>query len=320
MRTCLAAATWLTAVGAVLGQPNLVVQKPVYDFGERDNSETVEHTFVLENRGDRILEIERTKTSCGCTVANLPDRTLDPGESAELTARLSLKNRRGRQTKMITVFSNDPDSPQTRLTLQGEAVSEFVIQPSRLFISGLSRDDRVVRDVQVMSTREAFSITGVENHMPEIEVEVIPVEEGKRYTVRITTRPPLETGRFQGAVVLQTDHSTRKTLPITVMGHVVGSVAYAPEQIVLSTRNSGAVTRYIVVRPGSDGPVTVTGVEAPSEDISVQTMSMGQNGYRIQLNNLKADASLNGQDVVIRTDSEAMPIIRIPIQIRGAGS
>jgi hypothetical protein len=50
----------------------------------------VDHTFVLKNAGTSDLLITAIRPACGCTAANLTRQTIPPGESAELSTRLTL--------------------------------------------------------------------------------------------------------------------------------------------------------------------------------------------------------------------------------------
>jgi len=67
---------WLLLAGTlVYGQEKQVKTGPLmhfeektYDFGKVISGDTVEHTFVFENRGTEPLKILSARGSCGCTV------------------------------------------------------------------------------------------------------------------------------------------------------------------------------------------------------------------------------------------------------------
>jgi hypothetical protein len=60
-------------------QPRILCEEPTFDFGSRDASETVDHTFVLRNTGTADLEIKSVQPACGCTTAELEKKTVPPG-------------------------------------------------------------------------------------------------------------------------------------------------------------------------------------------------------------------------------------------------
>jgi len=87
-----------------LGRSPLTGER-AHDFGVvmlGSSGATVEHTFTLTNRSRRTLELGRPRTSCGCTVSNLSDTVLEPGETVAVTATLSLV-RAGRRSSEIAV-------------------------------------------------------------------------------------------------------------------------------------------------------------------------------------------------------------------------
>ncbi len=299
------------------GTPHIVCDNPTWSFGAVDNNQVIEHTFVLANRGDAPLKIERTRTSCGCTVANVPDKTLDPGEQTELTARLSLKGRRGRQNKTITVVSNDPDTPNLQLRLQGEAVAAITVSPRHLFFGQIGADEVVEKRAVIISRNEDLDISGIDVIAKGFEAESKTLEPGRKHEIVVRTTPPLSPGRLQGNIAVETTSGKRSRIHLPIRGNVVGALAYAPERIVLADRQGSPVTRYIVVRPGNRKSFRIEEIQLPSTNIKYNVFSMNRNGYRIQLSNLVASESLHGKSVKIATDVAEMSQIEIPITVQG---
>lgn len=92
----------------------------VYDFGDAYPEGTpVEFDFVLTNAGKSDLIIRKVKASCGCTSVNPTKNVLKPGESSVIKARFSTSGYSGRQSKSITVITNDPKKSTVALRLTG---------------------------------------------------------------------------------------------------------------------------------------------------------------------------------------------------------
>ncbi len=70
-------------------------------------SSTFEHTFHLINDSDEAVMIESAKPSCSCTTAELSTRTIEPGGSVDITARLTLKASAHRKISITLNLSND---------------------------------------------------------------------------------------------------------------------------------------------------------------------------------------------------------------------
>lgn len=90
--------------------------KQPWDFGSVKKGSIVEKTFHVENSGDENLVIERVRSCCGYVVVDVSDWTIEPGEKSEI--RISSDSRlksSGRDTKNITMLSNDPDRPELEI-------------------------------------------------------------------------------------------------------------------------------------------------------------------------------------------------------------
>ncbi len=104
--------------------PELVFVEQSHDFGKVKAGEKVSHKFEFVNTGNAPLEIGRIKTSCGCTVAKLVQKTLASGESSELEVVFSVGNNPGQRTRTITVASNDPAQPTVNLTVTADVIAK----------------------------------------------------------------------------------------------------------------------------------------------------------------------------------------------------
>jgi Protein of unknown function (DUF1573) len=98
--------------------PRLLIDEKVHDFGKIDQGTSVSTSFTLKNAGKSELNIRKTKTSCGCTLASLATETLAPGEEMALKVTFNSAGRRGNQQKSITIYSNDPLKPVQRVTIK----------------------------------------------------------------------------------------------------------------------------------------------------------------------------------------------------------
>ncbi len=197
-----------TDPAAETAAPKIVCDQMVYNFGERKNDQDVEHAYVIKNEGNATLEIKQARASCGCTVANIANKTVPPGEETTITAKLNLRGRLGPQHKTITVDSNDPRVPALVLTLEGNSlaadaptgaaapnsenaaapeapaasappverappVTDFLAAPTEISIEEGAQN--VSRDV-VIRTATPFEIKGIEMPQPTIQNVTFPMK------------------------------------------------------------------------------------------------------------------------------------------------
>lgn len=89
-----------------------------HNYGNITEGDIIEHIFVLENTGQRPLEILKTSGSCGCTVASYSFLPIKPGEKSKIKARFNSLGKLGKQKTTLTVTTNG--QPRTYiLSLEG---------------------------------------------------------------------------------------------------------------------------------------------------------------------------------------------------------
>ena len=96
-----------------------------YDFGVIDEGEKAAHVYKFKNTGTEPLIISNAKGSCGCTVPQWPKDPIAPGESGEINVEFNSKNKKGKQSKRVTITANT-DPGQTFLTIKGEVTPDPV--------------------------------------------------------------------------------------------------------------------------------------------------------------------------------------------------
>ncbi|PIF05282.1 MAG: hypothetical protein CSA36_07465 [Draconibacterium sp.] len=92
-------------------------QEASFDFGDMIQGDKKEHTFLLSNEGKSDLIIRNIRSSCGCTAVAPSTKVIAPGETAPIKVTFNSRGKRGRQSKSITVITNDPKNPTSTLRI-----------------------------------------------------------------------------------------------------------------------------------------------------------------------------------------------------------
>lgn len=100
--------------------PKVVFDKLSHDFGVSKQGDVLTTTFSIINAGTRDLNIFKCKASCGCTVVNPEKNLLKPGESTTLKVTFYTAGKQGKNSKTITVITNDPTTPVSNLVISSE--------------------------------------------------------------------------------------------------------------------------------------------------------------------------------------------------------
>lgn len=92
------------------------------DFGDIEQGVKKEFTFELTNKGKSNLIIRNVRSSCGCTAASPSKNVIAPAEMAPLKVSFDSTGKKGRQSKIITVITNDPKNPTTVLRISSNVL------------------------------------------------------------------------------------------------------------------------------------------------------------------------------------------------------
>ena len=145
--TCLLVALALLAAAAFAEGPAARVDETEFDFGTIEQGANVSHTYVIANDGDAPLSIGRVETSCGCTAAKPTRQLVPPGETTDIRVDFRSGDRKGKQHKVVTVHTSDPNAAQVHLILKGLVRVLYELDPPRLNLlrlaPGAVRTERV---------------------------------------------------------------------------------------------------------------------------------------------------------------------------------
>lgn len=298
-------------------KPSIYAPTPEYNFGEMDNEEVVKHAFTIVNVGTAPLELGKPKTSCGCTVAALQKTVLAPGEETTIAAELKLAGKQGDLTKSISVPSNDPEKPLYELKLVGVAVAAITMEPQYANFGTIADEDVHERTVIITATKPGltFNVQEVKSSSDEFEAELKTLEEGTKYEVTVKTKPSLEPGNYAGAVTLQTDYANRPVLQVRMNAQVVGALDVLPNSINISYAPGETSSQWLQVRPGRVSEFEITGIEVPVEGMSADFRLLNNNIYQVQVKDMPRDETLEGKELVIKTNLADPAELRVPFQV-----
>ena len=306
----------IASAGPADGAPRIECDQPVYDFGTVDNAESIEHTFLIWNRGTAPLEIGKIRACCGST-AKMPTQTIDPGTNVPLRVTLSLRRRRGKQRKSIYIGSNDPRQPYLQVRLIGTAVAAVTIDPRFVRFGEVAMDTTAEQKMQISCNPEfAFQVTNTTSSAAQFIAAVESSTNGCSHEVTVTTIPPLPLGTTSGRIKLLTDNPKYPQVSISVAASVQEDIIVVPKEISLKASGEGQepVTRYVAIRSRNRKRFRILKVQVPDPQIQTEFTPLGA-GYRCELKNIPPDPSLDGKPIIISTDHPESPQIPIPLRI-----
>ncbi len=156
--------------------------------------------FLFKNKGRRPVFIEEVKPDCGCTTTKLAKWEYAPGEGGILSVTFHFGQRVGQQTRTILVRTDDPDQPETRLTLKTDIPETLEISP---MVQVWKTGEPISHKTSTIRVRTDFPIelVAAESNRAEFKPILKVIEPGRGYRLILI---PRQTGRPLNATVLLT--------------------------------------------------------------------------------------------------------------------
>ncbi len=315
-------------------KPELFLEKPVVDLGEVIEGDRPTANWVLVNRVNADLIIKQTRAGCGCTVVRLKEeeKVIPPGGSRVLKADFHTQGRRGKQTKGITVFTNDPVSPMVKLQLVANIKSLYTIKPSGMAnLQSVRRGGTASKTIDILPGDEAdFEILSA--HVPEdvpLRLLVEPFDAdgskgqpppSKGWRIRVSVDESASLGTITTELTLGLrigDIKQERVVPIRCS--VVGDLSWTPRVLDITRHLARGGTRLppLIIRSEEDLAFKILGADAgPPFDISVEQVSAASPGTRYSVVlTVREDAEAGpfGTTLHVRTDSLDEPLIEVPV-------
>jgi hypothetical protein len=82
------------------------VKKSTHRFQKAIEGDTLQHTYLIENRGDTDLIIYNYEVECSCTDVFIPKQTIAPGEKSTLSVTFNTTGRPFLQDRKILLMTN----------------------------------------------------------------------------------------------------------------------------------------------------------------------------------------------------------------------
>jgi len=213
--------------------PKLVIQQTSHDFGDIVQGEKVTHTFVISNSGGDVLKISDVRASCGCTAVKPEKNELAPGESTNLLVSFNSAGRSGAQLKTVTVKTNDPESPETVLTITAHVVMDKksgTSQPEVFFLETQHDFGKVVQGKVVEYTFQLENKGSSTLKISDIKTSCgctaallskDSIEPGDKGTLKVELDTKNRSGKFSRTITVQTNDPKEPSKILTVYADIL---------------------------------------------------------------------------------------------------
>ena len=196
-----------------------------YDFGIAGPGHRITHIFKFTNTGSEPLQIIRVNTSCGCTAALLSKKEVFPGGSGEIRATFKTKRFEGIQETTITVYSNDPDTPEIDLTIIGAIKRDVAVVPQGINFGDVEKGETVTGSVKLLQLSQNKLVL----HRIEVNEKYLHVttsrfreENSRGINIDISLKSEAPAGPLNEVITLHTNLKRRPRIDVLVYGVIKG--------------------------------------------------------------------------------------------------
>jgi hypothetical protein len=307
-----------------------------HDFGVIRDEKPVTFGFKFTNASkDRTVTIQNIQTTCGCTTPALEKKTYAPGEGSQIDVTFNPLNRFGRERKVITLETNDPEAPRIEIAVLSQVLPRILIEPVTMFLGEVRFDNVVgtvrpmrlqissrIPDFQVKSARvldERFTFR-------ELRKEDVKSPEGEkliRWIWELSLEQNVPVGNVQTIVLIETNDAARARIEIPVYLFSVGDLRLMPDRLYASTSGPGESFSVELVVSSRDGTafqlLEATVVPDPSMKeaeqlgFTAEKEYLHQGSWRVRFRGKSPamGAPFSGT-IRLKTDTPAQPTVDVP--------
>ena len=99
--------------------PKVVLSERSFNYGTIQQGEKVSHEFLINNGGIQPLLLRKAKSTCGCIKITTFKSEIASGESTTVKIEFDSFGKEGKDTRSISLFFNDPKSPEVKVEMSG---------------------------------------------------------------------------------------------------------------------------------------------------------------------------------------------------------
>jgi len=202
-------------------RPRLDVRPTQVDFGSVPVGESPVRTVTLKAARRDSLVVDSLLFPADYVRARLEQATIADSVVIQLHLELRPDAPAGPFRETGRIITNQTTAPRVPIHLRGQVRGFFTVSPPALSY-GLVRSDRGKSQKAVLTGAGDghHRVTGADCPHPDVACQVVTVEEGRRYEVRVTLQPGIAAGMLQTEVVISTDDPAQPQIPLELRGSV----------------------------------------------------------------------------------------------------
>jgi Protein of unknown function (DUF1573) len=181
------------------------------EFGEVVHGTPVEARIAIRNLGDAPLRIQNIRITKPMQATKIPAQ-VPPGAGISFAVRLDTAGLQGRFEGKIIITLNDPDEPETTVTVEGNIVPSIQLSPRAAFYVAANRGQSKQASIEIINHEaEPLTIHKIRHSGERFTTALETIETGKRYRLTLSLKADGPAGRSIEPILV---HSSSKVHPL----------------------------------------------------------------------------------------------------------
>jgi hypothetical protein len=260
------------------------------------------------------------------------DRAIPPGGAGEIAFSLNTSGYQGLVRKSALVYTNDPEKPKIKLTLQAQVEVPIAIEPRGSMLHGIVGDE--IKQVVTITAHEDRHLALEPDRLSppdKVAYEIKVIEQGRIYQV-VLRNISTKKDRYSGFLALKTNYPEKPVIHIRFLGYIRGNLQIQPERIDFGRIETtmpqsqkharSPYQRSIIVSLHRGQDLKIERVETNHQFLETQVEEIQQGKrYRIdvKLNTETIPRGLVNDTLRLYTNVEDDPIRVVPIRVHNSG-
>jgi len=262
------------ALETVKAEPRVWIDRTEADFGRVKRGESVREIFRIENHGDEDLHISDAQVSMpGITIR--VQKTLAKGEHTDLQILWDTSAFQQSVEATVRLTLDDPLAPSLNLIVKGIVYGAVDVIPYPLAFLSIFSGETKSRELEIVNNQEQpLRILRLEQKGESFQATINPIQDGQRYTLKISARANANIGKHHEFLILHTDSPERPRIGIQVNVLVKPEVYLTPDSI-------------------DFGPVRLMDIQNPStRNFLTQTLVIQRHRNKMNISDISSDIDI----------------------------
>ncbi|MEZ6116717.1 MAG: DUF1573 domain-containing protein [Pirellulaceae bacterium] len=235
-----------------------------HDFGTVARGAKSEFVFEFQNIYKETVHVASVRASCGCVTPSIQTDTLETWEKGGIHVKFNTATFVGNRNATITVVIDRPYFAEVQLGIKGLIRSDIVFNPGTVNFSNVDQGNEATQTVHVSyAGRSDWKIVDVRSANTNLMVELNEVERFSGrvgYKLKVNLKPGTPAGFFNSEMILVTNDSAARQVPLLVEGNVQSPLSVSPASLALGSLEVGQkITKNVVVK--GNQPFKIVGVQ-----------------------------------------------------------